>query len=63
MIDKSKRRKLLNILALKPKRNCKSLRHCLLCDQDITMGQDYRDGGYPNRAHETCFQNAAKEDR
>ncbi len=54
-MTKSKLEKLLNSLSLRPLRNCKSLHRCCLCDQDITMGQDYRDGGLDRRAHQSCF--------
>lgn len=36
-------------------RVCRSLHHCEVCRKDITLGQQYRDGGYSRRAHVTCL--------
>ena len=60
VMREGKLRVLLNSLALKPLRICRYLNHCVLCDQDITAGQSYRDGGYARRAHESCFKTAAE---
>lgn len=37
-----------------PVRTCRYLNHCSFCDQDITAGQTYYDGGYGSRAHVIC---------
>jgi hypothetical protein len=42
-----------------PTRTCRWLNHCKMCDQDITAGQRYRDGGYGRRAHESCLNELA----
>jgi hypothetical protein len=58
--DKRRLFKFLNSLALKPVRTCKSLHHCNLCQQSITLGQTYRDGGVDRRAHDSCFHTAVE---
>ena len=58
--ERTKLERLINSLSLKPVRNCKTLHHCLLCDRPILLGENYRDGGYPRRAHATCFDATAK---
>lgn len=35
-------------------RKCHSLHHCEICDEDITHGEQYHDGGYGKRAHKDC---------
>lgn len=37
-----------------PKRLCRWLNHCAICDQPITAGQEYYDGGYGRRCHVWC---------
>jgi hypothetical protein len=39
-------------------RTCHSSHACELCDQSIKIGEEYRDGGYGRRAHETCLHRA-----
>jgi hypothetical protein len=64
-LEKLKRRErirqFLNSLALAPKRICKSLHHCALCNCPITAGEEYRDRGLDRRAHEFCFQAVSKD--
>lgn len=38
-----------------PLRICRSLHHCEVCDKDITLGEQYFDGGHSRRAHRTCI--------
>lgn len=38
-----------------PVRECRTLHTCRLCGEHITLGQEYRDGGYPRRAHLACI--------
>jgi hypothetical protein len=40
----------------RPLRTCRTLHHCSMCKEDITCGQQYRDGGYHKRAHEACVR-------
>jgi hypothetical protein len=47
----------------KPLRTCKSLHECCLCDRPITYQDNYRDGGYGKRAHETCVQGSIQSAR
>jgi hypothetical protein len=35
-------------------RRCLSMHDCAVCEQDITLGQYYFDGGYGRRAHVDC---------
>lgn len=37
-----------------PRRTCRTLHHCKLCDTHITLGEAYFDGGYGKRAHVEC---------
>ncbi len=37
-----------------PKRICRYLNHCAVCDQPIKAGQEYYDGGYGRRCHVEC---------
>ncbi len=37
-----------------PIRGCNSLHFCEVCQKDITMAQQYYDGGYGRRAHVEC---------
>ena len=37
-----------------PVRTCQSLHCCDVCGESITLGQEYRDGGYGRRAHVAC---------
>jgi len=37
-----------------PKRTCYSLHECFFCEKQITLGQEYYDGGYGNRIHIKC---------
>lgn len=53
--------KLCNRLYLKPMRVCQSLHSCVLCGEDITLGQEYRDGGYGARAHKECITRTVLE--
>ena len=39
-----------------PIRFCRTLNHCELCGQDITIGQPYYDGGYSRRGHKGCVE-------
>ena len=57
----SKVRNFLNSLALKPTRTCRSLHTCALCLCEIRTGDQYRDGGFARRAHETCFKEVSRE--
>jgi hypothetical protein len=34
----------------------RSAQFCILCENDIEVGEEYRDGGKYCKAHETCFQ-------
>jgi hypothetical protein len=47
----------------RPLRTCRTLHHCEVCKRDITIGQQYRDGGYGKRAHETCAQDLESAQR
>ncbi len=38
-----------------PLRVCKSLHTCEVCEESITLGEEYYDGGYGKRAHEECI--------
>lgn len=38
-----------------PIRTCQSLHCCDVCGESITLGQQYRDGGYGRRAHVACL--------
>ena len=51
---------LLTSLAEAPLRTCRSLHECVICTGPIYLGEQYRDRGYARRAHEDCFQSAAK---
>jgi len=44
-------------------RCCYSLHGCNLCQQDITLGQTYHDGGYGKRSHTECVEMAIAKDR
>lgn len=37
-----------------PMRRCLSLHTCRVCAKDITLWQEYYDGGYSRRAHVPC---------
>lgn len=37
-----------------PKRICRSLHHCAVCDHPILDRQEYYDGGYNRRCHVFC---------
>ena len=37
-----------------PLRRCYTQHKCAICEELIYNGQDYHDGGYLNRAHESC---------
>lgn len=37
-----------------PVRTCYTLHFCEICQRDITLGQQYYDGGYGRRAHVGC---------
>lgn len=37
-----------------PLRRCYSLHTCAVCEEAITSGETYYDGGYRRRAHESC---------
>ena len=37
-----------------PKRTCRYLNHCNVCNQPILSGQEYFDGGYGRRCHVEC---------
>lgn len=39
-----------------PIRTCRSLHHCCICGNDITLGQRYHDGGYGRRGHVACAE-------
>lgn len=45
-------------LAKKRVRICYSLHECCICNQKITQGQAYHDGGYGNRAHPKCVDSS-----
>ncbi len=34
-----------------PVRTCRSMHHCWRCEEAISYGQRYRDGGYTRRCH------------
>ena len=36
-------------------RTCKTMHHCELCDNIISIGQRYYDRGYGHRIHKTCL--------
>lgn len=44
-----------------PLRTCRYLCHCEICDKPIVAGEQYRDGGYSRRAHETCLKENSGE--
>ena len=46
-----KRPNLIQSLQAAPTRTCYSLHSCILCGEDITCGQVYRDRGPDRRAH------------
>ena len=56
--DKAKIEKLINRLFNAKLRRCLSLHHCILCDEDITLGELYRDRGHDCRVHEECYKAA-----
>ena len=37
-----------------PRRTCYSLHSCAICEEEITYGETYYDGGYGKRAHDEC---------
>ncbi len=37
-----------------PKRICYSSHHCVVCHEDIALGQEYYDGGHFRRCHIGC---------
>ena len=37
-----------------PRRFCKYLNYCAVCNQDIKEGEEYFDGGYGRRCHVKC---------
>ncbi len=39
-----------------PKRMCRWLNECSLCDRHIKSGEIYYDGGFGRRAHENCVR-------
>jgi hypothetical protein len=41
-----------------PVRKCQSLHCCDVCGESITLGQEYRDGGYGRRAHVGCVDSS-----
>lgn len=47
----------INALVLKPIRTCYSTHECCLCEKDIKLGEQYRDGGLGRRAHLSCIAN------
>jgi hypothetical protein len=50
-----------NRLALAPVRTCRSLHHCVFCNQPISLGETYRDKGLNARAHDFCFKAVIRE--
>lgn len=42
------------VIARYPVRTCRSLHHCEICERDITLGEQYHDGGYGRRIHVRC---------
>lgn len=43
------------------RRRCYSSHACCLCPEEITIGQEYFDGGYGRRAHVVCIDRAARQ--
>ena len=41
-----------------PLRRCLTMHHCAICDKTISLGENYRDGGYGRRAHVDCVYKA-----
>jgi hypothetical protein len=44
----------------KPVRTCQTMHYCAICEGSIGWGQKYYDGGYGNRGHVSCVDNAVK---
>jgi len=44
-----------------PKRTCRTLHHCDVCNGRIVCGQVYFDGGYGRRCHAECAPPAKDE--
>lgn len=42
-----------------PVRTCRTSHECFLCEEEITLGDIYHDGGYGNRAHVGCVAQRA----
>ena len=38
-----------------PKRVCRTMHHCQICNDTIHLGEEYFDGGFNRRVHVTCF--------
>lgn len=43
-----------------PIRKCYALHGCRICGKDITLYQNYYDGGYGRRAHVKCVESKAE---
>lgn len=39
-----------------PVRRCLTYHECFWCEQPIFLGEEYRDGGYGRRIHQTCYE-------
>lgn len=42
-----------------PLRQSQGLHRCIVCLRDIGLGEFYRDGGWPRRAHRSCADTVA----
>lgn len=61
MVSQHTMLEVLDSLSRAPLRTCRSMHHCCICRQDITLGQRYRDRGYGRRCHLSCLNDVAED--